>query len=279
MSVALDNYFPFDTGPGMTATPANWRMMARLFYGSGVVPGNQSQFNATISGGTVTLQPGAVWIDGFFGQTNGNKAVTGVSSGLIVARMDLSQREIYFLYLPGTSTPGQNPLASTYDVPLYQVTSASAMTDVRQFCNADPQKIARCRAYRNAAYGTATAWTGYGFDTLSYGSGITLGAGSFTCPYAADYYTAVQVGFWSTAAGQYYNVQLLHTSPPAAAVAVTWNGTDNSVVAGALIMASLTDIVPCKAGDTLSIQHHCSTAGLQGAVGSTTAYWTVRALS
>jgi len=241
----LDSYFPFDQPPGNMATPANWRQMARLFYGSGVVPGNQNQLAATISGGTVTIQPGAVWVDGFFGQSNSNKTVSGVRSGLVVARMDLTQRQIYFLYLPGTSTPGQNPLANTYDIPLYQVASASAMTDVRQWCNADPTKVARGRTHRNAAYNTSTTLYPYGFDTIDYGN----------------------------AAGQWYNIRLVHNTTLQA-----WSGTPTST-GGAIMVVQIQDIVPCKAGDTLYIQHNCSTNGLAGRVGSYYAWFTVRALT
>jgi len=267
----LDSYFPFDQGPGATATPANWRQMARLFYGTGVVPGNQNQLAATISSGTVTIQPGAVWVDGFFGQSNVNKTVTGVSSGLVVARMDLAQRQIYFLYLPGTSTPGQNPLATTYDVPLYQVTSATAMTDVRQFCQADPQKMARGRMHRNAAYTTSTALYTYGFDAIDYGSNWS--GSTFVCPYAGDYICMSQVGFTSTAAGQWYNMRLVHNT-----TLVAWNGTSNATVAGAVMVTQVQDVVPCKQGDTLFIQHNCSTNGCNGAVGAYYAWFTVRAL-
>jgi len=267
----LDSYFPFDQPPGNMATPANWRQMARLFYGSGVVPGNQNQLAATISGGTVTIQPGAVWVDGFFGQSNSNKTVSGVSSGLVVARMDLTQRQIYFLYLPGTSTPGQNPLANTYDIPLYQVASASAMTDVRQWCNADPTKVARGRTHRNAAYNTSTTLYPYGFDTIDYGSNWS--AYTFVCPYAADYLCLSQVGFDANAAGQWYNIRLVHNTTLQA-----WSGTPTST-GGAIMVVQIQDIVPCKAGDTLYIQHNCSTNGLAGRVGSYYAWFTVRALT
>lgn len=137
----LDSYFPFDQGLGATATPANWRQMARLWYGSGVVPGNGAQFAATIAASIVTIQPGAAWVDGFYGATTVNKTVSslGLGSGLVAARMDLNARTITFVYLPGGSPTvnppnfSQNPLVSTYDIPLWYVTSATAITDVRQY--------------------------------------------------------------------------------------------------------------------------------------------------
>lgn len=276
----LDSYFPFDQGLGATATPANWRQMARLWYGSGVVPGNGTQFAATISASIVTIQPGAVWIDGFYGATTVNKTVSslGLGAGLIVARMDLNARTITFVYLPGgtpTAFPaafGQSPLASTYDVPLWFVTTATAITDVRQFCNASPEKIARGRMHRVAAYGTSTTAYTYGWDTLDYGSNWS--GYTFVCPYAADYLCFAQVGFATTAANQWYNVHLMHNN-----ASVAWNGTPDSTIANAAYVCQATDVIPCKAGDTLNVQHQCSTTGLQGYVGADRAYFTVRALT
>lgn len=247
--------------------------MARLWYGSGVVPGNQNQLACTISGTVVTIQPGAVWVDGFYGQSNANKTVSGVSgTGTIIARLDVTSRQIYFMFV--TTAIVQNPLAN-FDIPLYTVASG-VLTDARQFCNADPQKIARGKRVRVAGYGTSTTVLTYGWDTTIYGTNWS--GSSFVCPYAADYLCISQVGFSSTAAGQWYNIRLVHTSGATTAL-VAWNGTSNATVAGAAMVAQVQDIVPCKAGDTLYIQHNCSTNGLQGYVGAAQAYFSVRALS
>ena len=40
-----------------------------------------------------------------------------------------------------------------------------------------------------------------------------------------------------------------------------------------------TDVIPCMAGDTISVQHVCSTTGLNGWVGANIAFLSVRALS
>jgi hypothetical protein len=242
--------------------------MARLWYGSGVVPGNQNQLASTISGTTVTIQPGAVWVDGFYGASSTNKQVTGVSgTGTIVARLDVTSRQIYFMFVP---TVVQNPLAN-YDIPLYSV-AAGVLTDVRQFCNADPQKIARGRIWRKNPYGTSTAITTYGFDTVDYGTNWS--GATFVCPYAADYLAIAQVGFSSTAVGQWYNVRIAKGT-----VVIAWSGTTNASAVGAAMVVKVEDIIPCKAGDTLYIQHNCSVIGAQGFVGQGNAYFSVRSLS
>lgn len=266
----LDSYFPFDQGPGATATPANWRQMARLWYGSGVVPGNQNQLVCTISAATVTIQPGAVWVDGFFGQSNANKAVTGVSgTGTIVARLDVNSRQIYFMFVPSVV---QNPLGN-FDIPLYSV-AGGVLTDIRQFCNADPQKVARGRMHRAGAHQTSTTVTTFVFDTVDYGSNWS--GATFLCPYAADYLCMAQVTFYPTAANQWLNIRLVRSSAGVATL-MAWRGTDN--VASGLIPVSVQDVVPCKAGDTLYIQWNSSTTGLNGAPGSYYEWFSVRSLS
>lgn len=265
----LDNYFPFDQGPGATATPANWRQMARLWYGSGVVPGNGNQLACTISGGTVTIQPGAVWVDGFYGQSNANKQVTGVSgTGTIIARLDVTSRQIYFMFT--TTAIVQNPLAN-YDIPLYTV-AGGVLTDARQFCAADPGKIARGKLVRVNPYPTSTAVVTYGFDTVIYGTNWS--GATFVCPYAADYLCIAQIGFSSTAVGQWANIRLAHGT-----VVSAWSGTTNASAVGAAMVVKVEDIVPCKSGDTLYIQHNYSVNGAQGYVGAAQAYFSVRSLS
>lgn len=267
---AVDNYFPFDSGPGYTATMSRWRLMGRLFCGSGVIPGFQNQFATTVSGGVATIQPGGVWIDGFYGETTANKALTVSGNGMIVARMDPTSKTITIVYVLNQTLPTQS-LTGIFEIPLYTV-AAGAVTDARQFALADPNKVARVRMHRVAGYTTNTTDVRYGFDTITWGGSAP--GGLFTCPYAADYLVSCQGGFHTTAAGQYYNIEINHNGTN-----VAWNGTNNAVLAGAVLVARCTDIIPCKAGDTLSMYHHCSTVGLQGMVGYPYAYMTIRAMS
>jgi hypothetical protein len=242
--------------------------MARLWYGSGVVPGNQNQLACTISSTTVTVQPGAVWIDGFFGSTTSNKQVTGVTgTGTIVARLDVTNRQIYFIFTP---TVVQNP-AANFDIPLYSVASG-ALTDVRQFCNADPQKIARGRRHRAAGYTTPNTVVTYGWDTTDYGTNWS--GNNFVCPYAADYLCIAQIGFIPTAANQYYQIRLIHNTTLEAV-----NGSPLSSGATGNNMVQVQDIVPCKVGDILYIQHYSNVTAPQGVVGTYWAYFSVRSMS
>jgi hypothetical protein len=265
----VDNYFPFDTGSGATATPARWRLMARLWYGSGVVPLYLNALRPSLAGSVVTIQTGGVWIDGYYGESDSPKTVGVSGNGMVVARMDPTARQIAFYFVANQTVPTQN-LNGIYEVPIMQVTGATGK-DIRQFSAPTPTGPIHARACRVAAYTTSTTQTTYGWDTISWGTGFA--GGIFTCPINADYLVTTQCGFATTGANQWYNLIICKNG-----VGVTWNGTPDSTVANAAYMAQATDIIPCVVGDTLSVQHHCSTTGLAGYVGAGNAYMTVRAL-
>lgn len=145
MSISdVDNYFPFDTGVGASATVGRWRSMARFFYGTGVIPGVGSQLSTSIAGSQVTTLPGAAYIDGFYGEILNNKQINIApsTSGLVVARMDPGARKISIAFNPGAGT-GQNPnqsLTGTYEIPLLRVVN-SVGTDARIFSTGDLTRI------------------------------------------------------------------------------------------------------------------------------------------
>ena len=127
----VDNYFPFDTAPGNNASSARWRLMARLWCGSGVVPGYLSSFAPTLAGSVITTQSGAAWIDGFYGEMDESKTFTTSGNGMLVARMDPTAEQILLMFIPGQTTPTQSP-TGLYEVPIARVTSG-ALVDIRQF--------------------------------------------------------------------------------------------------------------------------------------------------
>lgn len=292
MSNLAETYIPFDTGPGATATPDRWRRMSRGFRYNGVVPGYSNMFSATIAAGVVTINPGGIWVDGFYGETTVAHTVSsvGLGAGLVVLRADPTARTIGFFYLPGvqgTILPTQS-LTGIYEIPLYYVQTSTAMLDVRQFATAtndnyrpvtpngpynNSNYCARGRMYRVNAYTTSTANNNYGFDTVDYGNAY-FSSWQFVCPYSDDYLVTAQVGFICNAIGQWYNMRIVRNG-----ATMDWNGTTNSSVVGAYMSCQLTDIIPCKAGDTINIQHNCSTTGCQGLVGKDRAYFAVRSMS
>ena len=129
----VDNYFPFDTGPGSTATAARrWRLMARLWSSTGVVPLYLNSLVPSIAGSVVTIGPGAVWIDGYYGESDSPKTVSVSGNGMVVARMDPTARNILIIFVPNQTVPTQNQ-NDIYEVPLALVTSGSILQDIRLF--------------------------------------------------------------------------------------------------------------------------------------------------
>jgi len=164
----VDTYFPFDTGPGNSATRDRWRSMARLFNPPGVVPGYANQCIPSIAGSQVSIGLGAMWIDGFYGEISTvAKTVTVTGPGQVVACMDPNDRSIKIFFRPGQNTPTQN-LTGIYEIPLAQIagTTTFTLTDIRQFALALklPSHTVVAETLLRAAIGantTSTAWTAW----------------------------------------------------------------------------------------------------------------------
>lgn len=166
--MSFDNYFPFDTGSGSGATQDRWRKMGRLWYPSGVVPGYLSQMTPSIAGSIVTIQPGGVWIDGFYGEIQTAKTVSipGGQTGQVVARMDTGGKTIGFLFVQNQTTPSQSVSATIYEIPIFQVTGSGAGKDARQWsanvitkpASGAIVKETQLHAVITASY-SATAWS------------------------------------------------------------------------------------------------------------------------
>ena len=265
----VDNYFPFDTGSGSNATPARWRLMARQWRGSGVIYGYLNALSCSIFGSVVTIQTGAAWIDGYYGENDAPKTVGVTGNGQVVARMDPTARQILFIFVPNQTVPTQNQ-NGIFEVPLVQVTGTT-IKDIRQFAGPSPTGPVRCRVCRVAAYTTTTAIVAFGWDTTTFGSGWS--GTTYTCPINADYVVMAQIGFASSAVGQWANLRLYHNG-----VGYSWTGTNGAQGPNQAIMAQLHDMVPCAAGDTLVLYHNYSTAGLAGYVGAGNSFADVRAL-
>lgn len=137
----VDNFFPFDTGSGAAATPARWRLMARQWSGSGVIPGYQNQCQPSLAGSAITVATGGIWIDGFYGEITTAKGPISVSGGdgMLVARADPANRQIVLVYVLLQSTPAQT-LTDIYEVPIARMASG-VMIDIRQFAQTGPASV------------------------------------------------------------------------------------------------------------------------------------------
>jgi hypothetical protein len=268
----VDNYFPFDTGPGSTATAARWRLMARLYRGSGVIYGFLNNCAATIAGSVVTVQMGAVWVDGYYGEIDTPKAVTVSGNGMVVIRMDPTARQVLVMFVANQTIPTRN-LSGIYEVPIMQVTGATGK-DIRQFAQANASPKISGGVYRSGAWNTSTTPYVFGFDAYLFGSQyFPTGPGTFTCPVDGDYLVSCQGTFISSATNQWYNVWTLHNGAQNA-----WQNNSSSAPSQ-YTPAQITDIIPCAAGDTIQMLHQCGNNGLTGLAGNPIFNWLkVRAL-
>jgi len=145
----FDEYFPFDPGFGAAANAARWRKMANLWMSDGVVANYPYGAAATarelyaspISGGSSTLQPGAVFIHGYYAEISTAQTITGIgTNGTIVAQVDFNNEICQLLYRDGVVDYGSN-IATNYqqdnnkwEVPIWLVT-AGALVDIRCLVN------------------------------------------------------------------------------------------------------------------------------------------------
>jgi microcystin-dependent protein len=184
----VDNYFPFDTGPGAAATPARWRLMARQWSSPGVIPNYNNQCRPSLVGTALTIDTGGIWIDGFYGENQTSKTLSVVGGdGLVVARADPNGRQIVFSYNIGATQPVQT-LTNIYEVSIARIT-AGAMVDIRQFANGGtPSGIIQDFAGATAPGGwllcDGTSYLKTDFPTLSSAIGIAWGgdASHFNVP-------------------------------------------------------------------------------------------------
>lgn len=141
----FDEFFPFDVGKGNPANTARWRKMAQLWTPDGVVanypvgvPSAQSQLYATpISGGNTTIQPGAVFMHGYYAEVRTAQTISSLgTSGTIVAKVDLVNQVCLIYFKAGATDYGSNPStnfeqsASNWEIPLWLV-SGTQLTDLR----------------------------------------------------------------------------------------------------------------------------------------------------
>lgn len=164
----LDNYYPFDTGAGASATPSRWRAMARYFYGSGIIPTIGNQLRGTLAGSVVTIQTGGGWFDGFYGENDSNKNVSVSGNGMVVARMDPNARTISFVFVPNQTVPTQS-LTGLFELPILQISGTTA-TDIRQYSTALPSHTVIAENQFKAAIGTSwgsTGWAGWWSGTVN----------------------------------------------------------------------------------------------------------------
>ena len=90
----FDEYYPFDFGHGNLATSQRWRKMARLFMPDASVWAGPDypapyQMTGTITGGQITVGPGAMVVHGYYCELLNPVSFPVGTAGMVVAGVDL----------------------------------------------------------------------------------------------------------------------------------------------------------------------------------------------
>ena len=117
--------------------------MAQLWQSDGVISGsgNGSQLNATIAGSTVTVNPGAVFIHGYYAELQNAQNLTVGTNGTIVAQVQFSTEVVDLYYKDGAVDYGPSATlnfeqsANNWEIPLWLVSSGT-LIDLRTMITA-----------------------------------------------------------------------------------------------------------------------------------------------
>lgn len=118
MATTLDQYMPYDSGPGANVTEDGWRKFMKHLRGDGVIRGFLDEFVVfgDSTGRQVKVKAGECWIQGNWGQLASQKtlSIAANSSGnpridRVILRNDFSNNRIEVDVLTGT--PAGTPVA------------------------------------------------------------------------------------------------------------------------------------------------------------------------
>lgn len=251
MPVTVDEYFPFDSGPGSSIGEAQWRKMGRLWLSSGPVQGiaDGCQVTADGTGGRVVrVQSGQLWVDGFFGEVAAQKTlpVSANSSGqpridTVVARADVTNNRVELDVVAGTAgaspvAPALTQSATVWEVPLANVAVASGASSFTQGNITDRRSWAAGRvpsadpSYRppNVAWGFVAEAVVSG--PIVVGQGIATVAQVSMTAVSGRRYRATFNGTYRSSASTVFEVFWLLDGVPAGNVALYEGVTDVPVV-------------------------------------------------
>lgn len=127
--MAVMDVWPTDGEDGSIATEAKWRKMGRLFAPDSVVANAGGELALSLAGTALTVQSGAVWIDGHYAELAGSQNLTVTANGLVVIRFDPAANIAELVYRDGATVPEQNP-NGIWEMVIGSV-SGSVLTDSR----------------------------------------------------------------------------------------------------------------------------------------------------
>lgn len=142
----FDEYFPFDPGFGASANAARWRKMANLWMADGVVANypygalaaNRELYASTPTGNATTVQPGAVFIHGYYAEISTAQTISGLGTGTIVAQVNFNTEVVTLLYRDTVVDYGAGGFeqdANIWEIPIWGVTAGTTLLDLRNLIN------------------------------------------------------------------------------------------------------------------------------------------------
>jgi fructose-specific phosphotransferase system component IIB len=146
MAILLEQYLPFDSGPGANVQESGWREMMKHMLGSasGVIRGFDNDFNTfgDSSGMQVKVNTGQCWIRGHFGKSTTLKTLsiaaahaTLARKDVVIIRADFGDNEIEVDVLTGTAAaspvaPSLTQNADVWETQLAEVNVPAAAVTI-----------------------------------------------------------------------------------------------------------------------------------------------------
>lgn len=150
MSFTFDEFYPFDPTYGAPANAFRWRKMAQLWQADGVRANWLNQLNATNSLLSVTVQPGACFIHGYYAEMAAGHTpamtFTATNNGTLVVQANLAtnNENIMLVWRDGVMDYGPNASSNfaqditqdrtIWEMPLWQMQNGT-LVDLRTTIN------------------------------------------------------------------------------------------------------------------------------------------------
>lgn len=159
----MDEYYPFEAGFGSTANSQRWRQLFGNVLPDGVVYGFLNQLAPVYNSGagTVTIDTGALIIDGMWGALSTLQTIAVSGNGTVVASLNLSTKVASILWSAGEIEYPYTRNSTTYEVPLFSVVGGVG-TDMRPFINQGATTAASVTSTGIGYSMAATTTTNYG---------------------------------------------------------------------------------------------------------------------
>lgn len=212
MAVVLDEYAPYDSGPGASVSEAQWRKFMRnvLSGGDGVLRGlaDESKVYADSTGMHVKVMTGEYWIQGAWG-LNASEKILSIGTAptadtrkdRVIVRNDFVNNRMELDVLQGVAGTSPTPPTVTRDTAMYEVSLGvvTVGTDVVTIAAGDvtgfaalerSSPFARYRRASGSQTITADIATRVVFPTAVFeDAAVTLNA-------ANDTFTLNRAGIW-----------------------------------------------------------------------------------